>query len=79
MANYIKTLQANQRELARQIKSAKLELNNFIAFLHSDKFKGNDLDGLRKDWISTGDVLNWIKETRGILEGLDIEEFKEKV
>jgi len=77
MANYIQTLEANQRELARQIKTAKLELDSFINFLHSDKFKGTDSHNERKDWIATGDVLNWIRETKGILEGVDTKEFHE--
>jgi predicted transposase YbfD/YdcC len=74
--NYIQTLQANQRELARQIRTANLELENFLKFLHSDKFRGTE-NGERKDWIATADVITWIRETRGILEGLDIPEFKE--
>ena len=75
--NYIKTLQANQRELARQIRTANLELENFLKFLNSDKFRGVESDGARKDWIATADVISWIRETRGILEGLNIPEFKE--
>ena len=42
-------------------------LSAFSAFLHSEKFTGTAADGSRKDWISTADVQNWIRDTRAEL------------
>ena len=54
--NYIKQLQQDNRIYANQINQADHAINNFRVFLNSDKFKGVDLDGSRKDWISVDDV-----------------------
>ena len=54
---------ANARQpYANKIKAMCDAINDFRALLHSDKFAGYDSDGDRKDWIATGDVLNWLRE-----------------
>jgi hypothetical protein len=35
--------------------------DSFIRLLHSEKFRGTDVDGGRKDWIATKDVLDWLE------------------
>lgn len=64
--NYIKNLQAQNKALKEQIGAMESQINNFVAFLHSAKFVGFE-NGARKDWISTGDVINWMREFRGEL------------
>ena len=56
--NYIKKLQLENSELANQINRTDYAINEFRVLLHSPKFCGTDLDGERKDYISTADVLN---------------------
>jgi len=58
--NYIKKLekQTDDREVLIQKMVERIHL--FKAHLNSDKFKGTDLDGERKDWISVNDVLAWL-------------------
>jgi len=65
--NYIKQLQEKNKSLQSQIDSAQTEINDFISFLHSDKFAGVDSAGERKDWISTADVLHKLMEIRSLL------------
>ena len=62
--NYIKQLQAENKSLNNQIENVQGEINNFISFLHSDKFSGQQSDGERKDWIATSDVLARLREMR---------------
>lgn len=54
--NYINKLQVENQQLNARIRSVNEEINNFRAFLFSDKFQGYDKDGGRKDWIATTDV-----------------------
>ena len=65
--NYITKLQEENMAQRNQIASLKQSLNDFNVFLHTEKFVGTESDGSRKDWISTGDVINWIRETKGNL------------
>lgn len=64
--NYIKQLQAENQRLKDEIAMIHDELLNFISFLHSDKFRGVQSDGARKDWISTTDVINRLIEIKNI-------------
>lgn len=60
--NYIHQL---QRDLAAQIaanEEIRRSMRQFVSFLHSVKFTGDE-NGERRVWISTGDVLAWIRET----------------
>lgn len=68
--NYIKKLQDENSSLKSQIKETNREINDFIHFLNTDKFIGVQSDGTRKDWISTGDVIERLKNIRlNCLEG----------
>ena len=49
--NYIKQLQQENSVYANQINTTDHAINNFRVFLNSDKFKGVDFDGSRKDLI----------------------------
>jgi len=60
--NYIQSLQGQVAELKKQIELRDKKLNDFICFLHTDKFVGVESNGDRKDWISTGDVLNIVRD-----------------
>ena len=62
--NYIKQLQAENKSLNNQIKETNIAIQDFISFLHSDKFSGQQSDGERKDWIATSDVLARLREMR---------------
>lgn len=62
--NYIHNLQAQNSALREQLAEKNEKINDFISFLHSDKFKGVESDGSRKDWISTADVLNFLMQIR---------------
>lgn len=62
--NYIKQLQAENAALKETIQTAQNEINFFLSYLHSDKFAGVDSAGGRKDWISTSDVINRMREMR---------------
>lgn len=64
--NHILALQAEVSNLKFQLNQVNEELTRFMAHLHSPKFQGTQADGSRKDWISTGDVLNTIKEIRSL-------------
>lgn len=55
-------------QLKQAIVGVRIDLHAMRAFLNSPKFTGIESDGGRKDWISTGDVLNLI---RGIQDNLD--------
>jgi len=53
--NYIQRLQAENAELLQNLNSAAFEIQQFRAFLASEKFTGTE-NGERKDWIATRDV-----------------------
>ena len=59
--NYIEKLQKENESLKKQVQFFQDALNNFHLFLHSPKFTGEE-NGERKDWISTGDVINWKRD-----------------
>jgi len=61
--NYIQKLQDENKFRLEQIITVQAEINDFIKFLHSPKFFGLE-NGERKDWISTGDVLNFLIDLR---------------
>lgn len=51
--------------LKNQLEEIKQEIEDFLVFLNSPKFIGVQSDGSRKDWISTGDVIERMKNLRG--------------
>lgn len=62
--NYIAQLKSEVAKRDAELASLNESMNAFFAFLHSPKFIGTDLDGSRKDWIATGDVITWMREAR---------------
>jgi len=54
--NYIKRLENNLACSERKLENGEAAIQDFRRFLQSEKFQGIDLDGGRKDWISTKDV-----------------------
>ena len=66
MSNYIHTLQRIGEERAERLTQLHERVEWMRAHLLSPKFQGVDLDGDRKDWIATSDVLRFIEELRAI-------------
>ena len=62
--NYIKQLQSDNEIRGESLRSVRNAIDEFISHLHSDKFRGHDSDGDRKDWISTADVINALREIK---------------
>jgi hypothetical protein len=62
--NYIKSLQNKVKELELELNNKKEKINDFVSFLHCNKFVGFESNGARKDWIATGDVLHKLIEIR---------------
>jgi hypothetical protein len=69
--NYINKLESERNELARDINRTDYAIQEFKEYLMSDKFIGFDIDGDRKDWISTADVLARMELIRKELLGLN--------
>jgi len=65
--NYIKRLEADVQNRDARIEAAMVEITDFIHFLYSEKFRGVESDGSRKDWIATGDVLHQLQNLRDAL------------
>jgi hypothetical protein len=57
-------LEVANDHLQRRVEFYEKSLDQFRAFLATEKFLGCGSDGSRKDWIATGDVANWILETK---------------
>lgn len=53
--------------LKSHLRELEDEINSFLIHLDSDKFRGVQSDGERKDWIATGDVKNRLQEFRRIV------------
>ncbi len=64
--NFIKSLQAKNARLKEEIGAKDHQINEFICFLHSAKFTGMEINGERKDWISTSDVIHRLIEIRDL-------------
>ena len=64
--NYIKTLQVENKALNSKLNQIENSIDDFTIFLNSPKFTGTQSDGSRKDWISTTDVMNRLKELRSL-------------
>ena len=54
--NYIKQLQAENREAKRRLQEVQDLCQQYRAELLSPKFTGVDLDGSRKDYMGTSDL-----------------------
>jgi hypothetical protein len=65
--NYIKQLEEDRKNLANKVANIMIELSDFQAFLQtSPKFR-NEPNQERKDWISTGDVINRLQEIKNLI------------
>jgi len=62
--NYIKQLEARNRDKIAKLDAVQDELLEFRLHLALPKFRGYDEDGDRKDWISVSDVHDWIDRVR---------------
>jgi hypothetical protein len=58
--NYIARLQGEAAAAHATVTAKDQAIQAFSVHLHSDKFKGFEPDGSRKDWIAVSDVLNWL-------------------
>lgn len=58
--NVIQRLRADNAMLRAQLDAYADGFALLRKHLDSDKFKGVDVDGNRKDWISVDDVLRWL-------------------
>lgn len=66
--NFIQRLKADIQTRDAALATGQLEIQEFLEFLHSEKFTGVDSNGERKDWIATGDVVRWLQALRSTLE-----------
>lgn len=66
--NYIHQLRQQVETRNSAIAHANVEINRMMAHLAGAKFTGTDVDGSRKDWISTGDVVRFLQELRAELQ-----------
>lgn len=64
--NYILQLQSALHDRNAQLRAFDQAACLFLAFLHGPKFTGQE-GGERKDWISTGDVIAWLRETQSAM------------
>lgn len=64
--NYIQTLKTIVDERGERLAQLHERIEWMRSHLLSSKFCGEDLDGSRKDWIATADVLRFIEELRHI-------------
>ncbi len=62
--NYIARLQAELSAARAAITARDEAIQEFRVHLDSDKFRGIESDGSRKDWIAVADVLAWIAVIR---------------
>lgn len=61
--NFIKQLQADKEVLANRVNHLEQAIAELRGLALSDKHQGIDLDGTRKDWIASGDILTWANRT----------------
>lgn len=66
--NFIQRLKSDLEQRDATIATAQQEIQDFLAFLHSEKFTGMGSNGERKDWIATGDVISRLQELRAALQ-----------
>lgn len=61
--NFIQQLQKENAELKAKLAAASEATTDYMAYLLTSKFVGVE-NGERKDWISTGDVSDWLMSLR---------------
>ena len=64
--NYIKQIQADLAARSAELDEIQKRVAEFEAHLGSQKFQGVDLDGSRKDWIATSDVIASLRNIRSV-------------
>lgn len=64
--NYIKTLESIVADRGERLAQLHQRIEDMRAHLLSPKFQGLDVDGARKDWIATSDVLRFIEDLRAV-------------
>lgn len=64
--NYIRTLQKELSAARDALREKDDIVAEFRTHLAGPKFAGRDLDGGRKDWIATADVLVWLARISAI-------------
>lgn len=62
--NYIESLRTMNRELSARHDEVTERIEHFRQHLLSSKFVGVDVDGGRKDWIATADVLRFLEDLK---------------
>ncbi len=69
--NYIKQLQSELKLAQNKVNAFERVMDVFKGYLHGSKFAGVESDGGRKDWISTGDVLHWMRDVRSEINNVE--------
>lgn len=64
--NFIKRLQADLEAKTTELDAKLALIAEFERHLQGPKYQGADTDGTRKDWISTGDVTEWLRSIRSV-------------
>ena len=54
--NYIKRLERENEEAKRRLQEVQDACQHFRVYLSSPKFTGVDMNGDRKDWVSTKEI-----------------------
>ena len=62
--NYIKKLQADLEAKTVELDAKLALIAEFERHLQGPKYQGADTNGTRKDWISTNDVVDWLRSMR---------------
>lgn len=61
--NHINNLQNEANALRSALGKQNEKIRDFMAFLQTaEKFQGVQSDGSRKDWISTADAINRLRD-----------------
>lgn len=74
--NYITKLRTQNQILRMCLRTGNRSAAEFLAFLQTDKFVGQDIDGSRKDWISTSDVERHMKDILNAFSEGGVEEYR---
>lgn len=65
--NYIKLLEGRVENLQNDKKTAAAMVDEVLRYLSGEKFQGVAQQGERKDWVSTSDMVNRLREIRSML------------
>lgn len=65
--NYINKLQAENEILRESLAAADERIVEILAYFATEKFKGCDFDGSRKDWVSTSEANQLLGQIRDIV------------